>query len=251
MDKNINIKKNVLITGSSSGLGFFLAELFIKDNFNVFINGSSKTKLDLAKKRLGVEGYAADVTKEKDCRNLIKSCEKLFGNIDILICNVGSGSSVPTGKENLEEWKRVFDINLFSSINTIDALVKSPKAAGTSVICISSICGHEYIPGAPVTYSVAKAALNSYIKSYSKYLETKKINLNGLVCGNILFKDSVWDKKIKKDKKIKSAVLENVPVKRFATPNDIYKATSIFTENKSSFLSGALLTIDGGQTRSK
>tara|TARA_B100000780_G_scaffold264088_1_gene218464 strand:+ start:13815 stop:14570 length:756 start_codon:yes stop_codon:yes gene_type:complete len=249
MTKDIN--KNVLITGSTSGLGFFLAELFIKDNFNVFINGSSKTKLNLAKGKLGVNGYACDVTKEGDCVKLIQNCKKSMGSIDILICNVGSGSSVPTGKENLKEWKRVFDINLFSTINSIDALVKSSQASSSSIVCISSICGHEYIPGAPATYSVAKSALNTYINNYSKYLETKKINLNGLVCGNILFEGSVWDKKIKKDKKIQSNVLKDVPANRFATPLDIYDAISIFTNNNSPFISGSLLTIDGGQTRSK
>jgi 3-oxoacyl-[acyl-carrier protein] reductase len=250
MITNKNIKKNVLITGSTSGLGFFLAKLFIKDDFNVFINGTSKSKLDLVKTKLGVNGYACDVTKEKDCIELVKNCEKLLGNIDILICNVGSGSSTITGTETLKEWKRVFDINLFSTINSIDALVKSPNTSATSVICISSICGHEYIPGAPATYSVAKSALNSYIKIYSKYLETKKINLNGLVCGNILFKGSVWEKKLKKDKKIQSQVLKDVPVKKFATPLDIYKAIGVFLDNESSFLSGSLLRIDGGQTRS-
>jgi len=250
MTKGKNINKNVLITGSSSGLGFFLAELFIKDNFNVFINGSSSKKLNLAKSKLGVDGYACDVTKEKECIKLIQNCEKSLGSVDVLICNVGSGSSVPVGKETLKEWKRIFDINLFSTINSIDALVNSSKTSTASIICISSICGHEYIPGAPATYSVAKAALNSYIKIYSKYLEPKKINLNGLVCGNILFKGSVWDNKIKKDKKIKSTVLNDVPVKRFATPSDIYNAISIFSDNNSSFISGALLTIDGGQTRS-
>lgn len=247
---NKSSKKNVLITGSSSGLGFFLAELFIKDDFNVYINGSSKAKLDKARKKLRVDGFACDVTKEKDCIKLIKNCEKALGNIDILICNVGSGSSVSVGMETLSEWKRVFDLNLFSTINTIDAMVKFSSAHSANIICISSICGHEYIPGAPATYSVAKSALNNYVKIYSKYLETKNINLNGLVCGNILFRGSVWDKKIKKDKTARTSALKDVPVKRFASPEDIYNGIQVFTQSRSSFLSGSLLMIDGGQTRS-
>lgn len=247
MSKNKNSNKNVLITGSTSGLGFFLAQLFIKDNFNVFINGSSNSKLKLAKTKLGVNGYASDVTKEEDCIELIQQCERSLGNIDILICNVGSGSSVVTGKETLKEWKRVLDINLFSSINSIDALVKFSKSSSATIICISSICGHEYIPGAPATYSIAKSALNNYIKVYSKYLETKNMNLNGLVCGNILFKGSVWDKK---NSKKRMNVLKDVPVRRFATPKDIYNGIKFFLNEDSSFLSGSLLRIDGGQTRS-
>ena len=59
-----------------------------------------------------------------------------------------------------------FDINLFSTINTIDAFVKSSRNNSSSVICISSICGHEFIPGAPATYSIAKAALNTYVNLF-------------------------------------------------------------------------------------
>ena len=106
-------KGNVLITGSSSGLGFHLAGIYIRHGYSVFINGSTVKKLEKAKKMLSVEGAVCDVTNEQDCKNLIRDCEKTIGNIDILICNVGSGNSVQVGKESLKEWKRIFDINLF------------------------------------------------------------------------------------------------------------------------------------------
>lgn len=250
MNSKNDTKKNILITGSTGGLGYFLAELFNNDNFNVFINGSSRNKLDKAKKKLGVDGYACDVTKPTECRKLISNCKKALGSIDLIVCNVGSGSSVNIGEETLEEWKRVFDINLFSTINTIDAFVKSSRNNSSSVICISSICGHEFIPGAPATYSIAKAALNTYVKIYSKYLQSKNITLNALVCGNILFEGSVWEEKIKNNKKIKSSVMKEVPVKRFATPQDIYNAMQLFIKSKESYISGSLIVIDGGQTRS-
>ena len=245
-----DFKQNVLITGSTSGLGYYLSELFINDNYNVFVNGSSKPKLERAKKKLEVDGYACDVTMPNECSKLINNARKSVGNIDIIICNVGSGSSVPIGEENPKEWKRMLDLNLFSTINTIDAFIKSPQKSPSSVVCISSICGHEYVPGAPATYSVAKSALNTYIKVYSKYLEGQNINLNGLVCGNILFKGSVWDKKMRLNKNIKSSLMKDVPVKRFAKPDDIYRAIKLFTNTKNSFMSGSLLLVDGGQTRS-
>ena len=99
--------KKVLITGSSSGLGLNLAKIFKEDGNDVFLNGSSERKVYLACKKLNVSGYACDITKENNCIKLINAAEKSLGSIDILICNVGSGTSVEIGKENLKEWKRV------------------------------------------------------------------------------------------------------------------------------------------------
>jgi NAD(P)-dependent dehydrogenase (short-subunit alcohol dehydrogenase family) len=246
----MNNKGNVLITGSSSGLGFHLAKLYINDGYNVFINGSSPSKLNKAKKTLSTDGMVCNVVNERDCRALIKNCEKSIGGIDILVCNVGSGTSVKTGTESLKEWKRVFDLNLFSTINTVDAFVKNTKSKKTSIICISSICGHEFIPGAPVTYSVAKAALNVYVKNYSKHLVHKNFYLNGIVCGNILFDGSSWDKKLKSKKFSKKEVLKDVPVSMFASPQDIYQAAKFLSCKDSSFICGSLVMVDGGQTRS-
>ena len=241
-------QKNILITGSSGGLGFYLSELFNKEGHNVFLNGSTKKRLDIAMNKLGVSGMLADVTIEKNCKRLIKNCEKAIGNLDIVICNVGSGKSVETGKEDVKEWKRVFDINFFSTVNTVNALKDYSNSKKLSVICISSICGNEYVPGAPATYSVAKSALNNYVNIYSKYLEPKGINLNGIVCGNILFPGSAWESKIK-SKKDKSNILKNVPTRTFASPNDIYKMIKVLS-NKDSFISGSSIVVDGGQTRS-
>lgn len=242
---------NVLITGSSSGLGYYLANCFVKDGYPVFVNGKSDKKVNNVKNLLNVPGLACDLSKEEDCVKLVKACENTLGNIDTLICNVGSGKSVQAGDESLSEWKRVFDINFFSSVNTVNALLKNSKSKNTSIICISSICGMEYIPGAPITYSVAKSALNAYINTFSKYLITKGHCLNGIVCGNILFKGSTWDKKIQENKsKDHSYYLKDVPMSKFATPEEIYNAIKFFSSNDSSFSCGSLLVLDGGQTRS-
>ena len=72
-------------------------------------------------------GLACDLSKEEDCVKLVKACENTLGNIDTLICNVGSGKSVQAGDESLSEWKRVFDINFFSTVNTVNALLKKFK----------------------------------------------------------------------------------------------------------------------------
>lgn len=248
MSKSSN--KNILITGSSNGLGYNLAKIFVDNGNKVFLNGLSKKNVSIRCKELNTEGMACDVTKENDCNKLIKSAEKYLGNIDVLLCNVGSGSSVPIGNETLKEWKRVFDLNFFSTVNTVNALIKNSKSKKVSIICVSSICGHEYIPGAPATYSVAKSALNNYINIYSKYIVKYNYRLNGIVCGNIMFPGSSWEKKLKGNNySYKKKILEDVSVDRFAEPMDIYDVIWLLSKDNT-FINGSLMMVDGGQTRS-
>jgi len=116
------------------------------------------------------------------------------------------------------------------------------------IICISSICGNEIIKGAPITYSTAKAALNFYAKSLSHYLP-KDISINLISPGNILFKNSVWDKKIKVNKKLVNKILkEKVPLNKFGSLSDIVNLTCYLISDKSHFITGSNFIIDGGQT---
>ena len=243
-------KENILITGSSSGLGFYLASCFLEDDFNVIINGRSKSNFNSAKKTLGANGVLGDTTNVKDCKRIIQKAERENGPIQILICNVGSGKSVKIGRETNKEWKRVLDINLFSSINMVDALAKYSKSKKISVICISSICGHEIIPEAPITYSVAKSALNFYVKFYADYLYSKNIRINTVSPGNLLFRGSVWEKKLMKEKTIVKKNLSSVTMNRFGNVREIYSVIKFLSSDNSSFVIGQNLIVDGGQTKS-
>ena len=109
----------------------------------------------------------------------------------------------------------------------------------------------EYIDGAPMGYSIAKSALNFYIKLISKELANKNITINGIVPGNIIFKGSTWDLKTKKNPiKTKMYIKNNVPINSFGSPNDIFEVCKMVSENNSKFITGSLFKLDGGQTKS-
>tara|TARA_B100000927_G_C16387629_1_gene438029 strand:+ start:95 stop:838 length:744 start_codon:yes stop_codon:yes gene_type:complete len=241
--------KNILITGSSRGLGFHLAKIYSEMGSKVYLNARCEKNLKNAKEKLNLDGSACDVTIPEECNRLIQECEKSIGSIDIIICNVGSGTSVETGSETIEEWKRVMDINFFSTVNVIDAAIKN-SSSRKNVVCISSICGHEFIKGAPATYSVAKSALNFYVKVYSKYLESKQIKINGLICGNLMYEGSVWHRKTNSNKVAINNYLEEFDITRFGTPEDVSNSINFLVDESSSFVSGTSLILDGGQTKS-
>jgi len=249
---NLKLKgKRILVTGSSRGIGLSIVKAF--DNEGSIIVSNARNEDSLTQSFIGLEncfGVVGDVTDPSQAREIIKKTVKLIGGIDILVCNVGNGSSVIAGDENYEEWKKILGVNFLSATNIIEAAREELKISMGSIVCISSICGCEVIPGAPVTYSVAKAALNAYITGISRPFAEEGIRINGIAPGNILFDGSVWDRKIKDNSfKVDKMLKENVPLKRFGKPEDVANLALWLSSHLSNFVTGTVSVIDGGQTR--
>lgn len=244
--------KRVFISGSSRGIGMNIALKFIEEGAKVIINSRKIKDLErLAKKNRNFDFIPGDVSNPKDAKKITDSISKKFNKLDIVICNVGSGKSVPPGRENHNEWQKIFSKNFYSATNLIEASIPLLENTKGSIICISSICGVEHIPGAPITYSVAKNALNAYIKFVSYPLAKKGIKINGVVPGNINFPGSVWDKKIKKNsREVKKMIKDSVPLKKFGSPEDIANLVVFLSSEQNQFSTGSLFLSDGGQTRS-
>ena len=250
---DLNLKgKNVLVTGSTSGLGYEIARGFYNEGSNLFLNGRDKQKLKSAEAKLpGSLSCDADVSDPKEAKRLIKSVKSKWNKIDILVCNVGSGKSVPPSEEKFMDWQKSFSINLWSTTNIVENLIEDLSRSKGIIICISSICGNEFIPGAPITYSCAKAALNHYIKTISWPLAQKGIRINGISPGNILFPGSTWNEKYKSKRvSVESYLKNNVALNRFGMTKEISSFACYLGSENSNFTTGSIFTIDGGQTRS-
>jgi 3-oxoacyl-[acyl-carrier protein] reductase len=246
-------QKNVLITGSSRGIGFSIAQAFLDEGANVMVNARGEINLELfkAKNKNQLSFVTADVLTPSGVAALAKNVSKIFQNkLDVLVCNVGSGKSVAPGMEKNEDWKKSFEINFFSTTNVIEEFKKTMTPNTGNIICISSICGLE-VYGAPLTYSAAKAALNSYVVGLSRVLANDGIRINAVAPGNILFKGSTWEKKIIDNEVAVKAMLEReVPLKRFGSAEDVSNMVLFLASEKASFVTGAIIVVDGGQVRS-
>ena len=250
---NLELKdKVVLVTGSSSGIGYEIAKVFLNQGCKVIINGKNKTNLTRAYASLNNNSltfFRADVTKFNQSKILINNIVKKFGFIDIVVCNVGSGkpqTNIPIEKE----WKRMFDLNLFASINIIENSLPYITRKTGSIICISSICGLEVISGAPIAYSSSKAALNMYVKSLSRVIGDKGIRINAVAPGNILFPGSEWEKKlIMNPSKIKNILKNNVPLQKFGETQDVANLVLWLSSHYAKFITGSIYVSDGGQIK--
>jgi len=243
--------KRVVVTGSSRGIGLDIVKSLQLEGCVVVSNGRDKKRL--AKSLSNLEncfGVAGDVTDLFQATQLIQKASKILGGIDILVCNVGSGSSVPPGEENFQEWQKSLSVNLLSATNVVEAATEELKKSQGVIVCISSICGCEVIPGAPVTYSVAKAALNAYIRSISIPLARHGIRINGIAPGNILFKNSVWYKKLKENpSEVQKMLDEKVPLRKLGSPEDISNLVLWLSSPISNFVTGSIYVSDGGQIK--
>lgn len=245
--------KSVLVTGSSRGIGLCIAEAFLAEGAEVAFNSRNGDDLKhVVAKQVGGRSIAVDgdVSNVVEADNVIKRVLAAFGKLDILICNVGNGNSVLSGTESHEEWLRIFKINLWSTTNIVEAGRPALASSQGAIVCISSICGQELIPGAPLTYSVAKAALNAYIRGIAHPLGKEGVRINGIAPGNILFDGSVWQRKLKEDAvAVKQMLSRDVALAKLGTPQEVANLAIWLASPAASFCTGSIFVADGGQVR--
>lgn len=243
--------KTVVVVGGSRGIGLSIVRSFLKSGASVYVISRTKnleSELELmASFGDRVNFYYADVTVEFD----IISCSKeilikCFGAIDILICNVGSGKSGSDPINAPDVWNQSWNTN-FSSVLNASRVFSHSINNGGAIIFISSIAGIENI-GAPTEYSIAKSAIKTFAKILSHKL-APAIRVNTILPGNIYFEKGTWDEKMRENPTlVKEMITEKVPLKKFGEPQDIANAVLFLSSDKASFVTGASLTVDGGQT---
>ena len=246
--------KKVLITGSSKGIGLAIARAFLREGAKVCITGRSIKQLDKSRDLLNNE-FASENVLSKKCDftltneiiSLKNQIKENWGGIDIIVANIGDGRSTLDTIPSSEFWDKSWDINFNTALNTARVFLPLLEKSRGNLLFISSIAGLEYI-GAPVDYSTAKAALVVLSKNISNKLGAK-VRANVLAPGNILFDGGVWDKKLKNDSKvILDKIKQLVPMGRFGTVDEVADTAVFICSEKSSFTTGSVIVVDGGQT---
>ena len=252
----------VVITGSSSGIGRGIAEAFLKESARVVFTGRNKEKLEHAFRELGemygeknIKLFCGDLSESDIVDELNQFIGKEVGGLDHLVCNIGSGKSVPPLDEDAAEFQRMLDINLLNAVGVVNQLLpllekSSIEGCYPSITFIGSICGLETL-GCPVAYAAAKSALVCYAKNISFPLGRKGVRVNVVSPGNIMFPGSTWEVKIAEvPEKVKEMLKNEVPLQCFGDVEDVANLVVFLASKRAKFISGANFVVDGGQTRS-
>lgn len=246
--------KNIFISASSDGTGRAIAESFLAEGANVSINGRDEKKLvkchDELVKVYGhhVNTICADASEENGISKIAEELSQKHQALDGLVCCLGSGKPMEQDKLAPREWQGLMNINLYSAESLVRKLLPLMKIAkSSSIVFISSIAAKEY-NGAPYAYAAAKGGILTLAKYLSHDFAQFGIRVNTVMPGNIFYEGGRWDELVQQDEAgVKKYIDGNVPMKRFATTKEIADAVVFLSSARSSFTTGAVLTVDGGQ----
>jgi 3-oxoacyl-[acyl-carrier protein] reductase len=242
--------KNVLVTGGSKGIGKAIAKAFVEEGANVAIIARDLVYLKEAKEELGnIVVYQADLTEKTERERVFRQFIYDFGSLDILVNNAGGSNGSSVMETDLSLFYEAMELNYFSAVHLSQLAVREMKKKQSgSIINITSIYGRE--SGGKVTYNNAKAALISFTKALANEVAPYGIRVNSVAPGSILHPTGNWQRRLEENPEgIRKFVQEQIPAGRFGTPEEIANVVVFLASNKASWIVGATINVDGGQSK--
>lgn len=237
--------KVVLVTGGTRGIGFETVKSFAKQKAQVIFLGSKKESVDNAyakaeKENISVEGYYPNLSNLNEIDEVIGIIIKKYGHIDVLINNAGISASKKIEETTSSEFAKIMELNVNGMFNMIKAVVPYMKEQRKGVIINTSSMVSIYGQPSGVGYPASKFAVNGLTKSLARELGQYNIRVNAVAPG-IINTDMV----AKLDKKVIEPLVKSIPLGRIGMPQDIANAFMFLASDYASYITGAILSVDG------
>ncbi|HEX37397.1 MAG TPA: 3-oxoacyl-[acyl-carrier-protein] reductase [Candidatus Cloacimonetes bacterium] len=238
--------KVVVVTGSARGIGKSIAEHFAEKEAQIIIidireDAINETVHEMTSKGFKAVGTKCDITSEEEVTKLMKDVYERFGSIDILVNNAGITADTLLIRMSKNDWDNVLNVNLTGTFICTQKVAKyMMKQRSGKIVNLSSVIGFIGNFG-QANYAATKGGIIAFTKSVAKELASRNINVNAIAPGFI--KSEMTDKL---SEEIQQKYLENIPMKRFGTPEDVAKLALFLCSTYADYITGQTIIIDGG-----
>ena len=239
--------KTAIITGGTRGIGFATVEKFLENGANVAVLGSKKETVEKALEKLK-EKYASDrfiglspkLSDEGEVKEAFETVKKTFGSIDILVNNAGISARDSLYEYKLEDFKKIIDLNVTSIFNCSKIAATTMKEQGKGVILNTSSMVSLYGQASGCGYPTSKFAVNGLTKSLARELGKDGIRVNAVAPG-VIMTDMMKDV----PENLIQPIIQTIPLGRIGQPEDIANAFLFLVSDMASYITGAILSVDG------
>lgn len=240
--------KLAIVTGGGSGIGFAITEKFVNSGIKTVIIGRSQQKLTIAKERLGklCIPVCFDLNDLNSIPKEVKQIVDKFGHIDILVNNAGINLKKEFSKVSDEEFESIMRTNVFSVFALSREVVRYMIKKGSgNIINISSMASQYGLPKV-IAYTASKSAIEGMTRAMAVELSPKGILVNCIAPGFIA--TDMSGKALNGDVERMRKVLSRTPLGKLGRPADVAEAAYFLASEKSGYLTGVILPVDGGNS---
>lgn len=238
--------KVAIVTGATSGMGRATAELFAREGAKVVVTGRNEERAQAVVDQIKADGGEAiyvivDASNVEDCKKIFDATMETFGTVDILVNNAGMLSMSSLLDVSIEEWNKVFAVNVTSALYLTQLCAPVMKEKGKGVIVnVASVASYAAHHGF-AAYISSKHAMAGLSKSMAWELGPE-IRVNAIAPGAIhtAMVDSIGGPSVLQ------GMIDNCPCKRVGQPEDIAGAALFLASDDCTFLTGQIIKVDGG-----
>jgi len=251
-----------LVCGSTRGLGRAVAKTLAQEGARLAVNGRQSDSTARVARELETEtgrpalAVPGDVGAAGEPERMVALVAHELGRLDILFCNAGGPPAAPFRDQPADAWQRALDVSLLSAVHLARAAVPlMRKRQWGRIVCLASIAAKQPVPGL-ILSTTARAGLLGFAKSLSDEVAPDGITVN-VVCPGYIATERVVElnrarakREQRTTEEIAKEVIREIPVGRMGNPDELAGAVAFLASERAGYITGAVLQVDGGFTRS-